>query len=154
EVELCEVLELEPDENLVLRSVVGWPRELAGRARVAAGSDTHAGYTIVAGEPVIFEDLREESRFHTLYSEHGIVSGLAVVIDAPDRPYGVLGAHSRERRRFSNHDVHFMQSVANVLADAVERKRGEEQLENAFRRLRQMSLRVATAEQEERRRIS
>jgi signal transduction histidine kinase len=41
-----------------------------------------------------------------------------------------------------------------VLADAVARKRGEEQLEQAFRRLRQMSVRVATAEQEERRRIA
>ena len=76
------------------------------------------------------------------------------MIDAPDRPYGVLQRAPRERRRFTPHDVHFMQAVANVLADAVERKRGEEQLERAFRRLRRMSMRVATAEQEERRRIA
>jgi PAS domain S-box-containing protein len=154
DVELCEVLELQPDEHLLLRAAVGWPGELVGHASVPPGSNTHAGCTLAAGEPVILEDLRNETRFRTLYTEHGVISGLAVVIDAPDRAYGVLGAHTRERRRFTGHDVHFMQAMANVLADAVERKRGEEQLERAFGRLRQMSLRVATAEQEERRRIA
>ena len=154
DVELCEVLELQPDEHLLLRAATGWPSELVGHVTVPANSDTHAGYTLNAGEPVILEDLRNETRFQTLYTLHGVISGLAVVIDAPDRPYGVLGAHTRERRRFTGHDVHFMQAMANVLADAVERKRGEEQLERAFSRLRQMSVRVATAEQEERRRIA
>jgi hypothetical protein len=79
---------------------------------------------------------------------------MSVVIAAQDRPFGVLGAHSREWRRFTEHDLHFLQAVANVLADAVARKRGEEQLERAFTRLHQMSARIATAEQEERRRIA
>jgi PAS domain S-box-containing protein len=156
QVELCEVLELQPDERLLLRSGVGWQPALVGRATVQAGRDSHAGHALVAGKPVIVEDVRTEMRFGApaLHREHGVTSGVSVVIAARERPYGVLGAHSREWRRFTEHDVHFLQAVANVLADAVARKRGEEQLERAFKRLHQMSVRVATAEQEERRRIA
>jgi PAS domain S-box-containing protein len=155
QVELCEVLELQPDERLLLRSGVGWKHGLVGHATVHAGRDSHAGHTLVAGKPVIVEDLHNEACFEAaMHREHGVTSGMSVVIAAQERPYGVLGAHSREQRRFTENDVHFLQAVANVLADAVARKRGEEQLERAFAQLRQMSLRIATAEQEERRRIA
>ena len=56
-----------------------------------------------------------------LLREHGIVSGISVVIQGRERPYGVLGAHSPRRRAFSRDDVSFMQAIANVLAMAVER---------------------------------
>jgi len=150
QVELCEVLELQPAECLLLRSGVGWEPGLVGHASM------HADYVLVAGKPVIVEDLRKETRFGApaLHRDHGVTSGMSVVIAAQDRPFGVLGAHSREWRRFTEHDLHFLQAVANVLADAVARKRGEEQLERAFTRLHQMSARIATAEQEERRRIA
>jgi PAS domain S-box-containing protein len=156
QVELCEVLELQPDDCLLLRSGVGWTHGLVGRATVQAGRDSHAGHTLVAGKPVIVEDLHSDTRFGApaMHREHGVTSGMSVVIAAQERPYGVLGAHSRQQRRFTENDVHFLQAVANVLADAVARKRGEEQLERAFGRLRQMSVRIATAEQEERRRIA
>jgi diguanylate cyclase (GGDEF)-like protein len=41
---------------------------------------------------------------------------------------GVLSAHSRERRRFTEDEVSFLRSVANVLAIAIERKHAEDQL--------------------------
>ena len=87
------------------------------------GRDSPAGYTLLAAEPVLVEDVAAETRFSApdLLREHGIVSGISVVIPGSERPYGVLGAHASWRRTFSRDDVHFMQAIANLLATAVER---------------------------------
>src|SRR4030095_12721388 len=71
--------------------------------------------------------LAAETRFTPaeLLREHGIVSGMTVIIQGHKQPYGVLGVHATECRMFSRDDVHFVQAVANVLAMAVERDRAE-----------------------------
>ena len=40
----------------------------------------------------------------------------------------MLAAHTTRRRRFTNDDVHFLQSLASVLAAAIERRKLEEEL--------------------------
>jgi PAS domain S-box-containing protein len=128
-VEYCKVLELLPDGNfLLLRAGVGWQEGLVGQATVGAGTDSQAGYTLLSSEPVMVEDLRTETRFSgpPLLHEHGVVSGMSVIIHGQDRPFGVLGMHTTARRTFSPDDIHFLQAVANVLAEAVKRQRAEE----------------------------
>ncbi len=128
EVEHGELLELLPDGHaLRLRAGLGWREGLVGRATVGTGRESHAGYTLVAREPVIVEDLRSEARFSgsPLLRDHGVVSGLSVIIRGPARPFGVLGAHTTRRRTFTQDDVAFLQAVANVLAMAVQRQRAE-----------------------------
>jgi signal transduction histidine kinase len=56
------------------------------------------------------------------------VSGVSIVIAGEPQPFGVLGAHTRARRAFTDQDVAFVQTVANVLAAAVERRGAEERL--------------------------
>ena len=53
-----------------------------------------------------------------------------MIIHGRRRPYGVLASHTTQRRKFSNDDVHFLQSVANVLAAAIKRRELEEELLN------------------------
>jgi GAF domain-containing protein len=53
-----------------------------------------------------------------LLREHGVVSGMTVVIADRERPFGVLGAHTQSLRPFSEDNVNFLQAVANVLAIA------------------------------------
>lgn len=130
-VEYCKVLELLPDgDALLLRSGVGWKEGLVGRATVGAGLDSQAGYTLLSSEPVIVEDLPTEGRFRgpPLLHEHGVVSGMSVVVQGRDTPFGVLGVHTTAHRTFSKDDVNFLQTVANVLAAAVERRKAEEAL--------------------------
>ena len=43
------------------------------------------------------------------------------MIDGKEHPFGVLDVHSSEPGRFGPQDVHFLQSAANVLAEAIER---------------------------------
>ena len=124
DVPYCEVLELLPSgDAFLLRAGLGWKSGHVGRATVGAGSDSPAGHTLLTAEPVVVEDLPTETRFSVpeLLREHGIVSGISVVIQGRERPYGVLGAHSPRRRAFSGDDVSFMEAIASVLAMAIER---------------------------------
>jgi PAS domain S-box-containing protein len=130
-VEYCEILEILPcGEGLLLLAGVGWREGLVGKATVGTEPDSQAGYTLATGEPVVVENLREEERFSgpPLLHEHGVVSGISVVIQGRDGPFGVLGTHTAEHRIFSADDVNFVQAVANVLAAAVGRRRAEEAL--------------------------
>lgn len=130
-VEFCKVLELLPDEKgLLLRAGVGWKQELVGKATVSAGEESHAGYTLLSKEPVIVEDLRSEKRFQgpPLLTEHGVASGISVIIHGKGKPYGVLGAHTRQKREFTSYDIHFLQAIANILSAAIERQKTEKAL--------------------------
>src|SRR5215211_5587660 len=132
DVEYCKIVELLPGgEELLLRAGVGWEEGLVGNATEEAGLGSQSGYTLHLREPVIMEDLSAETRFTLppLLHEHGVVSGMTVVIAGRERPFGVLGAHTQSLRTFSEDDVNFLQAVANVLAMAIERKETQERLE-------------------------
>jgi PAS domain S-box-containing protein len=129
-VEYCKLLELLPDgQGLLLRAGVGWREGLVGKAVVPSGPGSQAGYTLMSSEPLIVEDLHTETRFHgsPLLIDHGVISGISVIIAGKERPFGVLGAHTTRRRTFTRDDINFLQSVANVLALAIERKQAEEE---------------------------
>ena len=130
-VEYCELLELLPGgEELLLRAGVGWKEGLIGKEMVGAGLGSQAGYTLLSDQPVIVEDLRNETRFSgpTLLHDHGVVSGMSTIIQGRAAPFGVLGAHTTSHRTFTQDDVNFLQAVANVVAMAIERKQAEEKL--------------------------
>lgn len=131
-VEYCKYLEVAPERphSLFLRSGFGWRDGLVGKEYVDRTKGSQALYTLQAAEPVIVEDLRTEKRFKSpkLLRDHGVVSGMSVLVPGPIGPYGVLGAHSSRKIIFSRDDVNFLQSVANVLAAAIERRRVEEDL--------------------------
>ncbi len=127
EMEMCKILEVRQDGSCLLRSGVGWKPGLAGKAVVPTGRDSQAGFTLLSKEPVVVEDLTREKRFSgpKLLTDHGVRSGMSVVIEGQTKPFGVLGVHSRSQRTFSPDDISFLQSVANVLGSAVERRVSE-----------------------------
>ncbi|HEX2389208.1 MAG TPA: EAL domain-containing protein [Solirubrobacterales bacterium] len=125
-VEFTAILEnREAEGELIIRADVGWAYTDRATPIPAA---SHAGYTLRAGEPVAVEDLADESRFtpSAALIERGITSGISVAIEGREHPYGVVTAHTRERRHFTSEEVGFLTTVANVLAAAVERTREEE----------------------------
>ncbi len=136
-VEYCKVLELLPNgDTLLLRAGVGWQQGLVGCATVSAGMNSQAGYTLLIQEPVIVIDLPTEKRFNgpKLLHDHQVVSGISVVIHGKERPFGVLGAHTTRSHTFSRDDIYFLQSIANVLATAIERQRVEDALRESEER--------------------
>jgi signal transduction histidine kinase len=59
------------------------------------------------------------------------MSAIAVVIDPLGKPFGTLMALSTQRQSFSKQDASFMQSLANVLATAIDRADVKRRLEEA-----------------------
>ena len=93
-----------------------------------AGTGSQAGYVLRSGEPVIVEDLSAETRFHpaALLTDHGVRSGVSVVLGPRERPSGVIGAHTATKRRFTRDDIVFLETVANVIDTAIEREEAED----------------------------
>ncbi|MCC6889476.1 MAG: GAF domain-containing protein [Hyphomicrobiales bacterium] len=125
-VELVKILELAPaDGELFLRAGVGWEPSLVGTAHLPRHHDSPSGKALALGRPVIIEDLPADPALSgaSFLREQGVISGLCCPIAGRDgRAYGVLGAHTRKRRRFSESDVSFLAAVANVLAGAIQRR--------------------------------
>ena len=130
-VDLASVLRLEPNGGgFCLEAGVGWKPGAVGRASLAEGAESQAGFTLQQGTPVVVQDQASEHRFPwaPLLAEHTAVSGITVVIHSGDGAYGVLAAHARSARAFADNDTLFLQAMANVLAQGLDRHRREQDL--------------------------
>jgi signal transduction histidine kinase len=83
-----------------------------------------------------------------------VVSGIEVPISGNTRPYGVLTANSKTHRHFTDDEVKFVWSIANVLATSIEQRRAASELEEKRERLRGLSRRLLEAQEAERRAIA
>lgn len=128
----CKVLDLDEErEELLLREGVGWRDGIVGEATVAANENSQAGYTLLSESAVLVTDLHNEHRFSgpELLTSHEVTSGISTIIGSIDNPWGILGTHDTERRSFTDEDVQFVQSVANILAETIERIAREVELQ-------------------------
>ena len=140
--ECTNVLEYRSDtSDFLLRAGVGWQDGLVGAAAVEAGPESQAGYTLQTGGPIVVEDLRTEDRFSgpPLLLDHGVVSGISVVIGETDDPWGVIGTHSTDQLTFTADDVTFVQNVDNLLGNAIQRHRSEQRRRESERRFREIA---------------
>jgi diguanylate cyclase (GGDEF)-like protein len=128
-IDIGGVMKLLPDgDELLLISAVGIPEEEIGKTRVPTGYQSQSGYALATGLPTVVEDWKTETRFleSDLQVKAGMRSAVIVLIKGKGEPFGILGVGSRTVREFSRQDVSFMQAIANVLANAIERRRTEE----------------------------
>ncbi len=137
--EFCHVLETMPDRtSLFLRAGVGWKNDLVGNVVLCLSERDEGCFPIDSETPIIIKDL-DERPCHCqppLLSNHGITSGMNVQIPGDAGSFGVLGAHTRRRERFTHEDLHFLQAIANVLATAIGRKLSERKLRKSENRYR------------------
>jgi PAS domain S-box-containing protein len=130
-VRYASVAELVGGDHLVLRAGTGWPREAIGTTWGSAGRETFAGYTLMVKEPVVSDDVASDERFpaSAVLDTSGPTSAAGVVIHGRDEPFGVLTVFSEGTRPVSANDLDFLQTVANLLAIAIERVEAEERLD-------------------------
>lgn len=133
DVEYATVMELLADENtLRLRAGWGWRGEYVEPGEFKAGADTQGSYTLIllSGAPVIVEDMRTETRFKIprILKDIGVVSSMSVIIRGDKNPFGVLAVYTTKLKKFTNDDVYFLQSIANILSMAIQRRNTEEHL--------------------------
>ena len=128
-IDIGGVMKLLPEgEELLLISAVGLPDEEIGKTRVPTGMRSQSGYALATGEATVVRDYRTETRFEEseLQARAGMRSAVIVLIRGKGEPYGILGVGSRTVREFTREDVSFMQAIANVLANAIERRAAEQ----------------------------
>jgi len=53
--------------------------------------------------------------------DDGSVAGVCIAVAGQEAPFAVLGAFSRRKQPFPERDAHFVEAVANTLAEAIER---------------------------------
>lgn len=142
-VDFVKILELLPgDTELLLRAGFGWKTNLVGSVVTSTIPNSHAGFTIASGTPVVTEDYAAETRFEiaSYLTDHKCASGVTVKIAGRDgRAYGILGVCTRNRRHFGPQDISFIAAVANLLAGAIQRRQLEQRHELMIRDMRHRS---------------
>ncbi|HEX8616995.1 MAG TPA: MEDS domain-containing protein [Thermoanaerobaculia bacterium] len=114
--------------DMILRTGAGWD-ELPPGTILALANAGAAAFVLSNDQPVVVADLQHDPRFHPspLLRDRGVVTLLSAVIRGRDQPWGLLSVQSLTPRQFDADDVQFLQSMANVLALAIERKEAEEE---------------------------
>jgi len=121
-VPFCKVCRYRADENdLLIEAGHGWQKGVVGHVVSRADESSPQGLAFTTGQPSICNDLRGANNFRLppFYAAHGIVSTVDVVIKGADKPYGVLEIDNNRQADYDQHDIDFLTSFANVLAEAV-----------------------------------
>jgi diguanylate cyclase (GGDEF)-like protein len=129
-VRFSKVMEFATDDHsFIVKAGAGWEPAWLGRRISPADGGIRLG-EILAGKPSIIDDFLTEQPVSTsaILRAHGISSGVDVAIVCSEGPWGVLGAYSRDVRKFSAEHLDFLRSIANILATGIDRRRREEQL--------------------------
>jgi signal transduction histidine kinase len=108
----------------VFRAGSGWPEDLTGQS-VEALPGSMLGKIESLGAPVLVLD---GAGLPAFAREAGVRSSASVLINGEGKPYGILSAYSMDNDRFTDEDVNFLQSMANVLAMALDRRHNEASL--------------------------
>ena len=140
DVRYCKVLEYLPEQNRFLISHgVGWHPGVVGHVTIGADFRSPAGYALRTSKPVISNHLQSEERFKIpdLLLEHNVRRSINVILLGDGNPYGVLEVDSEKPGIFTNHDIDFLQAVANLIGMALRRRQAEDALRHINETLEQ-----------------
>jgi two-component sensor histidine kinase len=108
-------------DDLIVVATYGWNEGVIGYIVAPPDSHTPQGRAFTTRLPVICNVLSNESAFvlPPYYTEYGIISTIAVVINGSDKPFGILEIASDILQDFDQHDIDFLTGFANILGEAV-----------------------------------
>ena len=140
--DFAKIMVLESDgQTLILRSGAGWEPGVVGRVLATGDPRSSEGYALNARQPVVSVNVQREKRFdYTRFlHEHQVHALVNVpILGAVGKPlYGLLEVDSKTPRKFTERDVDFLRTYASLIAAAVERFNGLDELrasEAALRR--------------------
>jgi PAS domain S-box-containing protein len=137
-VDFVSLLERLPDGRLRLIAGSGWEQGVVG-TMVIEPDESQSAHLLASGKKrLIVEDLEREDRFTPPKGllDRGVRSGFGCQIDGGDGPFGVISAHTRESRIFSDDDANFLESVATKIGWVLRRDRSNALREAAEQELR------------------
>jgi PAS domain S-box-containing protein len=117
--------QLRPEhDDIVLRSKAGWD-DLPEETVLPLGNGA-VKQAIERNEPVTIFDIQDEHFEKSwILRDYGVATMMTAIIRGQERPWGILSVHSLTPRSFSRDDLEFLQSMADMLALAIERDRHE-----------------------------
>ena len=126
----CRLLRFGADRaTLIGAHGAGWHSTLAaGRAQSVAGD--HVATVLASREAIVIEDLAKETRFEpdAMLVDAAVVSGIETRVLIGGAPVGILGVYGTRPRQFQDGAVNFVQSIANIVGVALERREAEKRL--------------------------
>src|SRR5436190_2393975 len=122
-VEHCAIRELQPDgTHMDAVAAIGF--EVG--AEVPSDEQRFAGHVLAGDEPIIVWEWASERRFSVpSLRGHGIRATAAAAIRGRSGAFGVIGVHSSTVGAFSGEEGQWLQSIADLLASALDRERSE-----------------------------
>ena len=127
----CRVLEAGDSDHVLTQAAGhGWEPRLLAEPSFDAIAETEDRFVLGARETIVVNDYESEMRFKgsPIIAAHGIRSAVEGLVCGAGGSYGVVGAYSPEPGFFAEDSVNFVQSVANTLAAAIERRYAEGRL--------------------------
>ncbi|MFM6195159.1 MAG: PAS domain S-box protein [Planktothrix sp.] len=148
------VLQVSQDLNVEYCKVLEYNCE-GGFLTLAVCDETHQNYTLLSHEPLVLKPFnpynsnfpessqsRQDLKNNPLQNDHLNVLNQGVCIPIIGQNYHHLGQveiYGKKQQLFSEDDVNFLQSVANILATAIERKQAEESIRQSEQLYRLMA---------------
>jgi PAS domain S-box-containing protein len=121
----AKVLEIEEaSRTLFVRAGVGWAPDVVGRLRIPMDEHTSETYAIEKGEPVVSQNIHEETRFEIppFMKEAGVVALVNVPIFVPgQKPFGLLQVDADGPRAFGDDEIDFLRTYAMILGPVIDR---------------------------------
>jgi len=117
--------------SFVLRADKGLPVHSKPSVALPDGWSSPVGFAFGTATSITSDNLGSEQRFTPNRFAHlsEAASVAEVLIPGGDRPFGVLEVGDRDGRSFADGDISFMQSIANMLAAAIERIKVEQDIQ-------------------------
>ena len=131
EAPFCEILQFAPDgRGLVPRAGLGWPEGWMDRHAADATVASRNRFFERGKDALTIDDFKADPGvpIPDLLARHDIRSGVNILIGTGANPFGVLGAYSPNVAHFSREGAHFLQSIGNTLATAIDRTAAEEKV--------------------------
>jgi GAF domain-containing protein len=124
-VDICSIY-LWDGEHLVLRATYGLAQEAVGKARLKIGEGI-TGSAVEARRPLLIDDVSNDDRYRyfpeTKEEQYRIKTMYSYPIFLGEKPFGVLNAQTVVTREFTDDEIYFMSTIANIILGAVKMRK-------------------------------
>ncbi len=119
------VLEMSIDgKKTLIRSSYNTPDLISEQNIVPIENNNILEYTLKSDRPVICESFKSETRFNIpeLFESNNSNSAICLIIGDKKYPFGILTLLSDNSLNINMDETYFLQSICNILAEAINRK--------------------------------
>ncbi|MDJ0600080.1 MAG: EAL domain-containing protein [Crocosphaera sp.] len=114
----CAILkQVTEEETLHLIEGIGWNQEEIGTLTIPLKYSYQLTKSLSTSQTLIIEDFTNHNPFfpHSFLADHGVMSGISVIIPSANKPYGILGVYSRQKREYSPQESNFLEIIAQLI---------------------------------------